>query len=99
MNENTNPSNRDGELSAADESVAPDPDTGTSHTVLGGILLAVGLAGIVFFFGRPSPSDEAGGFAIWNTVIVVSSALCAGVGAYLLMRGISHRRRRSSRRG
>lgn len=100
MNHNdTNPSDRDGDLSPAAESVAPEASGGTGHTIVGAILLAIGIAGIVFFFGRPTPSDEAEGFATWNTAIVIGSAIFGGIGAYLLMRGVAHRRRRASRHG
>lgn len=76
-------------------SVAPEPGKGTSHTIIGAVLLLVAVIGISFFFGRPAPSDEAEGFATWNTVIVIGSAVFGGVGVYLLMRGIAHRRRRA----
>ncbi|UYN83564.1 MAG: hypothetical protein KIT89_12930 [Microcella sp.] len=84
--------------SSASESVAPEPSGGAGHTIIGAILLAIGIAGIIFFFGRPTPSDEAEGFALWNTVIVIGSAVFGGIGAYLLMRGVAHRRRQASRR-
>ncbi len=100
MNQNDiNPSDRDGDLSTAAESAAPEASGGTGHTIIGALLLVVGIAGIVFFFGRPTPSDDAEGFATWNTAIVIGSAIFGGIGAYLLMRGVAHRRRRASRRG
>lgn len=94
----SNPSDQSGAPSPSDRSVAPQAGNGTSHTIIGAFLMVVGIAGVIFFFGRPTPSDEAAGFATWNTAIIIGSAVFFGIGTYLVMRGFAHRRRQASRR-
>lgn len=89
---------RDPSRSDEAESVAPDPGNGARQTVTGTLAVAIGVLGVVVFFGRPAPSDEAAGFATWNTAIIIASAAFMGFGLYSLMRGVAHRRRRGSAR-
>jgi len=81
------------------DDLAPPAGRGRAFIVLGGVLAAIGVVGIAFFFGRPAPDDEAAAFAAWNTTIIIGSAVALGTGLMVLLLAFNRRRARSRRGG
>jgi hypothetical protein len=75
------------------------PSSGVTSLVVAAVLLLIGAVGIVLYaVGAPDQLADGGSLGVLRGGLIIVSAACVGVGAFLTVRAITRRRARSARR-